>query len=411
VNVHVLEVIASFSPGAPAVGSRFEVKARFNLGRGAENELVLNEPGLGRRHCRFTSERSKLRVEHLGSNSGTFVNGRRVAAAELVPGDCIEVPGLVLRVGGARPLALEPTDALIRRVEENLGDEGVWNVWADHLLHKGDPLGARIAMGRGADEMEDARALGPLAVAWVEGGLEVEWRHGFIARAVLRSTDLWYSTSWLRSLELLLEHPLAHFLRTLEIDALSYARGADRGALQEIEGLICDSLLRLAAANATPVLEQVRFGPSSQPIWSPRLAQAWRACTEALPRLSGSTGPIWVARAAWLQLLSTPPGVSIVGLDVGAQRALKEEQANLVGRLEHCAFSIDAPEESAAYNVGMRVDRELGLWWVEDIVAASGGYRWEPSLRVNGRERVRHRLRPGDVLEPAPGLLFRFVME
>jgi hypothetical protein len=59
----------------------------------------------------------------------------------------------------------------------------------------------------------------------------------------------------------------------------------------------------------------------------------------------------------------------------------------------------------------MRVDRELGLWWVEDIVAASGGYRWEPSLKVNGRERVRHRLRPGDVLEPAPGLLFRFVME
>jgi hypothetical protein len=119
-----------------------------------------------------------------------------------------------------------------------------------------------------------------------------------------------------------------------------------------------------------------------------------------------------VARGAWLQLLSTPSHVSVVGLEVGAQRALKEEQANLVGRIGAVAFTLEAPDATASAVVGMRLDREAGLWWVEDIVAQQDPMlRTDNPLYVNGRRCVRHRLRPFDVLEPAPGLTFRFVME
>jgi hypothetical protein len=271
-------------------------------------------------------------------------------------------------------------------------------------------LGAHIALGDAADKSAQARALGPLAVSFNSGALEATWRHGFVERAVLRSVDQWGSGPWLRTLKLLLSHPLAHFLRALEIDALSYARSTQGVALQTIEAEICESL-ELVSSSALPALEQVRFGPFSQPRWSPQLATAWRRCTDAMPRLS-HVGPIWVARAAWLQLLSTPRGVSVKGLDVGAQRPLKEEQANLVGPLDECAFALEAPEESPSHGVGLRVDRELGLWWATDVVAEARGYhRGEPRLRVNGRECIRHRLRPSDVLEPAPGLSFRFVME
>jgi hypothetical protein len=408
----VLEVIAT--QNGLLLGKRFELTAPLYVGRASTNDVTLNDVNLGRKHCRFTAERSRVRVEHLGSTVGTFINGRRlVDTAVLSPGDCVEVPGTVFRVAGGQGVTLTLDDPLLKAVEGHPDDDGLWHVWQDELLAKGDALGTRIAVGRGADEVEDARALSTLACAFVDGSLEITWRHGFIDRAVLRSLDVWYSTSWLRPLTLLLQHPLAHFMRFLEVDALSYARGADREALHEIGQLITESLDRIAAAGTTPVLSQVRFGPVSQVMWWAEHAIAWRRCTDAMPRLS-ALGPIWVARAAWLQLLSTPRGVSISGLDVGAQRALKEEQANLIGpRDADFGFAIHAPDDSAAHDVGLRIDRELGVWWVTDVPAErlGHGYRWDHGLQVNGRECVRHRLRPGDLIEPAPGLLFRFIME
>jgi pSer/pThr/pTyr-binding forkhead associated (FHA) protein len=413
VSEFVLEVIAT--QNSLLTGKKFEVRKPLYIGRAATtNDLAFNEAILGRKHCCFSIERGALQVQHLGATVPTFVNGRPVNTTELMPGDCVDVPGAVFRVAGARPLTLDQSDPLLKSVEERPDDEGLWRVWADRLLEKGDPLGTRIVVGGGVDALDDARALATLAVAHVEGSLELEWKHGFIRRAVLRNSGGWYTTSWLRTLTLLQEHALGHFLRQLEVDALSYARGSDREAMQEIDLLICESLERIGAAGALPVLEQVRFGPWPQPIFSERLSSAWRRCTDAMPRIPKLSGPIWVARAAWLQLLSTPRGVTIEGLEVGAQRTLKEEQANLIGSHEaDCTFSIDAPEDSAAHDVGIRIDRELGLWWVTDVPAEQLGhaYRWDHGLHVNGRECRRQRLRPGDLIEPAPGLLFRFVME
>lgn len=403
----LLEVVCAPSGCGLQVGQR--IPCGVVIGRRLDAALHVPMSTLARDHCRFIAEKGRLYVEDLGSSNGTFVNGvGRFEKAELSPGDWVELPwGLVLRAPGATSVDLAAHHELVRLVLESPHDEGRWRVWADHLLEQGDPLGERIARGRGADVAEDAKALGPLAREFVDGSLEVEWRHGFIRRAVLRDRSQWPPALWLPAWRLLLAHPLAAFIEELEVDALSYTRGIDRGDRDEVEGRIVASLDELARAQRLPLLKSVRFGPSPRPLWNPQLEGAWRRATENHPALL--TGPIWVARAAWLQLLATPPGVTVAALELGAQRKLFEDQENLVGQTPGCTFVLDAPDGSPASQVALRLDRENGLWVAEDL--AAGQRRDELPLYVNGRRCAHHRMRPHDLLEPAPGLLFRFVME
>lgn len=401
-----LEVIAAPDPHTGLQpGERLTVSGV--LGTAAECRYRVSLSGASRTHCRFTTEKGRLFVEDLGSTHGTYLNGvRRYERAELSPGDCIEIPwALVLRVTGSTPLALDEGHELVKLIVEAPQEDGRWKVWADALLEAGDPLGERVARGRGADRAEDAKALGPLARGFVDGGLEIDWRHGFIRRAVLRNRTQFSPASWGLEWAALLRHPLARFVEELEVDALSYTRGLDRGDNPELNIVAC--LEALAAGRALPLLTSVRFGPSPRPLWNPRLESAWRLACAAHPRLH--TGPIWVARAAWLQLLATPPGVTVAGLEIGAQRKLVENSANLVGIEFECKFQLEAPDRSPSTQVALRLDRENGLWFAEDIGVDIR--RSELPLYVNGRRCTHHRMRPHDLLEPAPGLLFRFVME
>ena len=379
------------------------------LGRGTESLVTVRLATVARSHCRLLVEKGRLYIEDFRSTNGTYLNGvSRFDKAELSPGDFIELPwGVVLRVPGGVSYALDEANELVRSVMEAPHDEGRWRVWADQLLEHGDPLGERIARGRGADVAEDAKALGPLAREFVDGSLEVEWRHGFIRRAVLRNRQ-WPPAMWTLGWRMLLQHPLARFIEEIEVDALSFTRGIERGDRNDVVARIVSSLDELAKVRPLPLLQSARFGPSPRVLWNAQLEGAWQRATGAHPALR--TGPIWVARAAWLQLLATPPGVSVVGLELGAQRKLMEDEANMVGLASAaCTFSLEAPEGSPASQVGLRLDRENGLWAAEDV--AADYRRNELPLYVNGRRCTHHRLRPHDLLEPAPGLLFRFVME
>jgi len=401
-----LEVIATPGPGSGLEPGQ-HIPALGTLGTSVDCSHRVTLAAASRVHCRFYSERGRHYVEDLGSTHGTYLNGvRRYERAELSAGDCLEVPwGLVLRVTGGAPLVLDEANELVRLIVDAPHDDGRWKVWADALLDAGDPLGERVARGRGADRAEDAKALGPLARGFVDGGLEIDWRHGFIRRAVLRNRLQWPAASWLLEWSALLRHPLARFVEELEVDALSYTRGLDRRENPELSIVGCLDIL--SRAPALPLLRSVRFGPSPRPLWNPRLEGAWREARAAHPRLD--TGPIWVARAAWLQLLATPPGVTVTGLEIGAQRKLVEDDENVVSQLPESQLVLDAPDKSPASQVALRLDRENGLWFAEDMLA--GQRRHELPLYVNGRRCTHHRMRPHDLLEPAPGLLFRFVME
>ena len=62
------------------------------VGRSAEADVRLSDPGASRRHARLVSAGGVLAVEDLGSRSGTFVNGARIEGpAALAPGDRVRL--------------------------------------------------------------------------------------------------------------------------------------------------------------------------------------------------------------------------------------------------------------------------------------------------------------------------------
>ncbi len=71
------------------------------IGRGAEADLRLDDPGVSRRHAEIVLS-DPPRITDLGSTNGTFVDGERVASAELYDGAKLALGSvtLVFRYGG-----------------------------------------------------------------------------------------------------------------------------------------------------------------------------------------------------------------------------------------------------------------------------------------------------------------------
>ena len=62
------------------------------MGRAPRADFVVEAALVSRLHCRFTADdRDQLAVEDLGSTNGTWVNGRKVSRAPLLPGDKVKV--------------------------------------------------------------------------------------------------------------------------------------------------------------------------------------------------------------------------------------------------------------------------------------------------------------------------------
>lgn len=68
------------------------------LGRGLDNDLVLEDSAVSRRHALLTVNEAEITVEDLDSRNGTFVNGKRVKKAQLKLGDVASFGPVSLRV-------------------------------------------------------------------------------------------------------------------------------------------------------------------------------------------------------------------------------------------------------------------------------------------------------------------------
>ena len=71
---------------------------RLSLGRALDNDLILEGPGVSRRHAEVTWEIVQYEVRDLGSQNGTSVNGTPVTRSALAPGDLLEVGLVQLRL-------------------------------------------------------------------------------------------------------------------------------------------------------------------------------------------------------------------------------------------------------------------------------------------------------------------------
>jgi DNA-binding NtrC family response regulator len=87
----------------PKRGVRLDVETQAILGRSSEADLQLVDGKVSRQHCRFELSDGVLRVEDLGSQNGTYVNGERVPASgprRLKAGDEIAVGDSLFVVDG-----------------------------------------------------------------------------------------------------------------------------------------------------------------------------------------------------------------------------------------------------------------------------------------------------------------------
>jgi hypothetical protein len=86
-------------------GRRHSLRVGLNaLGRFASNDLVLQPNYVSRRHCVVTVHATGgCEVHDTASRNGTWVNGRRVAQADLLPGDELSLAGCRFLVAWVGP--------------------------------------------------------------------------------------------------------------------------------------------------------------------------------------------------------------------------------------------------------------------------------------------------------------------
>ncbi|MDQ6693336.1 MAG: DUF3662 and FHA domain-containing protein [Chloroflexota bacterium] len=79
-------------------GREFEVaKTLLTIGRGLDNELVIDDPRVSRHHAQVTFRHSHYLLRDLRSTNGTFVNNQPVEAVVLASGDLLSIGGFELR--------------------------------------------------------------------------------------------------------------------------------------------------------------------------------------------------------------------------------------------------------------------------------------------------------------------------
>ncbi len=70
---------------------RYPVEVYTRVGRDPDLEVVIDNVGVSRHHATLSFDGSTTQLKDENSSNGVFVNGRRVATAELSDGDVIQI--------------------------------------------------------------------------------------------------------------------------------------------------------------------------------------------------------------------------------------------------------------------------------------------------------------------------------
>lgn len=82
----------------PDIGKRWPLhNGTLSVGRGPQNDIVVDLDNVSRRHCEFTCTGSTVSVRDLGSTNGTYRNDVEITEHVLTNGDHIKVGGAIFK--------------------------------------------------------------------------------------------------------------------------------------------------------------------------------------------------------------------------------------------------------------------------------------------------------------------------
>ncbi len=118
---------------------------RTVLGRRQDCHLRIPTRDVSRQHCELLKKPGGLHAKDLGSSNGTFVNGKRIAEAQLKPGDRLRVGPVTFAIQiDGQPKDIKPEEgATPTEVTPTAGtpeDEKTFDLGEAELLD--DPLSA-----------------------------------------------------------------------------------------------------------------------------------------------------------------------------------------------------------------------------------------------------------------------------
>ena len=83
----------------------------YTLGRSLDNDIILDDPSVSRRHAQLSVSGDHYVLRDLHSRNGTFVNGQRISEVALRDGDLLtlgDVGMVIKRLSGPRPPRQQP---------------------------------------------------------------------------------------------------------------------------------------------------------------------------------------------------------------------------------------------------------------------------------------------------------------
>ncbi len=104
----------------PTPGKRFVLSQKtISIGRLEDNDVVINEQQISRRHASLTWEKERFVLRDLGSANGTYLNGEQITAPqELHDGDVIGLSEILLAFRSSEPRRGDQTLAMPPSVKE-----------------------------------------------------------------------------------------------------------------------------------------------------------------------------------------------------------------------------------------------------------------------------------------------------
>lgn len=81
----------------PELGKSWALSAPISIGRGPQNDIVLDLDNVSRKHCVVTPENGRVLVEDQGSTNGSYLNNEEISKGELRNGDHLKVGGAIFK--------------------------------------------------------------------------------------------------------------------------------------------------------------------------------------------------------------------------------------------------------------------------------------------------------------------------